>query len=81
MRRIAILIIKLYQRVLGPILGGRCRFQPSCSQYAIGCFEKHGFFKAVVLVAWRIFRCQPLFKGGYDPVPEPKGKDRWIATR
>lgn len=47
----------------------RCRYIPSCSEYSKGCYEKFNFFKASLLTLLRILRCNPLFKGGYDPVP------------
>lgn len=49
-----------------------CRFTPTCSVYAITALEKHGALKGTALAVWRILRCNPLCKGGYDPVPEPK---------
>lgn len=52
----------------------RCRYHPTCSHYAHEAFEKRNFFVAAVLSAWRILRCNPFSKGGYDPVPEPKKK-------
>ncbi|HHX79760.1 MAG TPA: membrane protein insertion efficiency factor YidD [Acholeplasmataceae bacterium] len=48
----------------------RCRYHPSCSNYGLECFQKFGFFKAFFLTAGRILRCNPLFKGGYEPVPK-----------
>lgn len=48
----------------------RCRYHPTCSNYGLGCFRKFGFLKAFILTALRILRCNPLFRGGYDPVPK-----------
>jgi len=65
--RPAIFLIRVYQVLLGPFLGGHCRFSPSCSVYGIQALERHGLFKGVALTVWRLLRCNPLCKGGYDP--------------
>jgi len=62
-------LIRLYQRLISPLLGENCRFSPSCSQYAIEAIRAYGLFAGVGYAAWRIVRCQPFCKGGYDPVP------------
>ncbi len=62
-------IITLYQRFVSPLFSGRCRFYPSCSEYALQAFENYGFFKATYLASMRILRCHPLYPGGYDPLP------------
>ena len=64
--RAAILAVRGYQITLGPYLGGRCRFEPSCSHYAILAFQKHGFFRGFGLTVWRLARCQPCCRGGLD---------------
>ena len=64
--RAAIAAVRGYKVVLGPWLGGRCRFEPSCSRYAILAFEKHGFARGLGLALWRIARCQPCARGGVD---------------
>jgi uncharacterized protein len=69
MNTLALKSIEFYQRFLSPLLGGRCRFHPSCSQYAHGCFERLGFFPALARTTWRLLKCQPLHPGGVDPVP------------
>ncbi len=61
--------VRLYQRALSPMLGGQCRFEPSCSHYALACIERHGARRGFTLAVWRILRCQPLCKGGFDPPP------------
>jgi len=61
--------VRFYQRFLSPFLGGHCRFEPSCSNYALVCLERHGAWKALWLSLWRIVRCQPLCAGGHDPPP------------
>lgn len=68
MRKIFISVIKIYQKFVSPVLGKNCRFYPSCSQYAKEAVEEHGL-KGVGMSALRFVRCNPLFKGGYDPVP------------
>jgi len=63
-------IIKFYQVFLSPIFPNSCRFYPTCSNYAIEAVKKFGFFEGLVLSIWRILRCAPWSKGGYDP-PKP----------
>jgi putative membrane protein insertion efficiency factor len=62
-----ILLVRGYQFILGPFLGGRCRFQPSCSQYMILAIRKHGPVFGTCKGIWRICRCHPWNEGGYDP--------------
>ena len=68
-----ILAIRFYRKVISPLFPPSCRFFPSCSAYGLACFQKHSFFRALGLTVWRILRCNPFNKGGYDPVPEPHG--------
>lgn len=63
------MFIKLYQWLVSPLLGPRCRFYPCCSDYMLQAFQKHHWLKAALLSSYRILRCQPLSRGGYDPVP------------
>lgn len=71
-----IAVIKLYQKTISPWLPCKCRFTPTCSHYAVDALREHGFFKGTALTVWRLMRCQPFCRGGYDPVPpaKPKGK-------
>jgi len=62
-------MIRVYQRVISPWLGPHCRFQPTCSEYAAESIRKCGVIKGLGLAVWRVLRCNPLCKGGYDPVP------------
>jgi putative membrane protein insertion efficiency factor len=62
-------LIKGYRLVVSPLLGPSCRFQPTCSQYAIEAIERFGAVKGGQLAAGRILRCHPFHPGGYDPVP------------
>ena len=70
MKHLMILLVRFYKKFISPILPGSCRFTPTCSSYAIEAFEKRGFFAGLILTVWRILRCNPFCKGGYDPVPE-----------
>jgi len=63
-------VIKAYQRLISPFFKPTCRFQPTCSQYAMEALDRFGFFKGIYLAFARILRCNPLFAFGYDPVPE-----------
>ena len=71
---VARLLIKLYQWVLSPLLGPRCRFYPSCSNYAIQAIDQHGLIHGSVLSAKRICKCHPGHPGGIDEVPPAKHK-------
>ena len=64
-----ITLIRLYRIFISPLLGSNCRHTPTCSEYGIIALKKHGVFKGTFLTAKRILKCNPLFKGGYDPVP------------
>ncbi|MBQ8775621.1 MAG: membrane protein insertion efficiency factor YidD [Alistipes sp.] len=65
-----ILLIRFYQIFLSPLKPtSTCRFTPTCSQYAIEAFRKHGPIKGLILTIWRILRCNPWGGSGYDPVP------------
>jgi putative membrane protein insertion efficiency factor len=72
MKNIFILPIKFYKKYLSPGNFGIkiCIFEPSCSRYSIEALEKYGVFKGLYLATYRIIRCNPFSKGGYDPVPE-----------
>ena len=62
-------LVRAYQAALSPWLGMRCRFQPTCSAYALEALETHGAFRGLALVARRMLRCHPWGGSGYDPVP------------
>ncbi|MDR3416382.1 MAG: membrane protein insertion efficiency factor YidD [Nevskia sp.] len=70
MRWLLVGLIRIYQKLLSPLLGPRCRFHPSCSQYAIEALQRHGLFKGGWLALRRVSRCHPLHPGGEDPVPD-----------
>jgi len=67
--RIALGLIKLYQNTVSRVLPDVCRFQPTCSHYAVEAIKKHGLARGSWLAAKRITRCNPFSEGGYDPVP------------
>jgi len=71
-QKIALLFIKGYQKWISPLLGNNCRFNPTCSHYAIDAINYHGVIKGGWLAAKRILKCHPLNAGGEDPVPLPK---------
>ena len=63
--------VHFYRKAICPNKGGPCcRYIPTCSQYAVTAIERYGAFKGGRLAAWRLMRCNPWSKGGYDPVPE-----------
>jgi len=67
-RTIATVPIRLYRRFLSPALPRRCKYEPTCSAYAIEAVRRFGVLRGTVLVAWRLLRCNPFSHGGYDPV-------------
>jgi putative membrane protein insertion efficiency factor len=71
--RFLVAIVMLYQRLLSPLLrltlGSVCRFEPSCSRYAVGCLEQHGALRGGLLSIVRVCKCHPFHPGGHDPVP------------
>ncbi len=69
MKRILIALIRFYQKRLSPLKITKCPYIPSCSQYGLEAIQKYGAVKGSALAAWRILRCNPFSKGGYDPVP------------
>lgn len=72
MKHVMIWLIRLYQKYISPLKPPCCRFTPTCSAYALEAFKKRGFFVGFALSFWRVLRCNPFSKGGYDPVPERK---------
>jgi putative membrane protein insertion efficiency factor len=68
-KKAALLLIRFYQIAVSPLLPPSCRFYPTCSAYAYEAVRKYGLFKGGRLAVWRILRCNPYHKGGYDPVP------------
>jgi uncharacterized protein len=70
LRRLAVAPLKLYQAVVSPALGPRCKFYPSCSEYAVQAIMRFGILRGLVLATWRLLRCNPFSHGGFDPVDE-----------
>jgi uncharacterized protein len=62
----AIALIEVYRWAVSPLLGNRCKYHPSCSQYALDAFREFGFFKGSILAGWRVLRCNPWSHGGVD---------------
>jgi putative membrane protein insertion efficiency factor len=60
--------IRLYQRLISPALPRRCRYEPTCSAYAVDAIRQFGVLRGIVLALWRLLRCNPFSRGGYDPV-------------
>jgi putative membrane protein insertion efficiency factor len=65
--RLLVLLVRAYQIVLSPVFGRQCRFHPTCSEYFIRAVEKYGAVSGALRGAWRIARCHPFNRGGYDP--------------
>lgn len=63
-------LLRFYKKLLSPMLPPACRFEPSCSVYAYQSIQQHGVIRGVMLTAYRLMRCQPFSRPGYDPVPE-----------
>jgi uncharacterized protein len=71
-RRLAIAPIRLYQRLVAPAFGARCKYYPSCSEYAAQAIDRYGILRGLVLAAWRLLRCNPWSHGGFDPVEQQR---------
>ena len=72
MRAIFLAPIRLYQRLLSPLIPARCKYHPSCSEYAVQAIRTYGVARGLVLAGWRLLRCNPLSNGGIDPVEEQR---------
>jgi putative membrane protein insertion efficiency factor len=71
-RRLLLLPLRAYQRAVSPMLGARCKYYPSCSEYAAQAVERFGILRGLVLAAWRLLRCNPWSHGGFDPVEDQR---------
>ena len=76
MKQIGIFFVRLYQKFISPLKPPCCRFTPTCSQYAIEAFREWGLIAGLGLAIWRILRCNPFSRGGYDPVPKRKKRGK-----
>lgn len=74
MKKLLLKLILFYRKYLSPLKSTKCPYYPSCSQYGFEAVERFGFVKGGFLMIWRILRCNPFSKGGYDPVPLKKHK-------
>ncbi|MCL5985819.1 MAG: membrane protein insertion efficiency factor YidD [Actinobacteria bacterium] len=68
MSEMLIFLLNIYKRYISPMLPASCRFEPTCSVYSMQAIKKYGFLKGTYLSIWRIMRCNPFSKGGFDPV-------------
>ena len=64
--------IRAYQLLLSPLVGQRCKYYPSCSEYAAQAIQRYGILRGLVLAGWRLLRCNPWSRGGFDPVEEQR---------
>ncbi len=69
MKIVLVKMIRFYQKFISPMKRVRCPYTPTCSQYGLECIQKFGALKGSLMAAWRILRCNPFSRGGYDPVP------------
>ena len=69
MKRLLIRLVRFYQKGISPLKPPCCKYIPTCSQYAVEALERFGALKGTALAVWRILRCNPFSRGGYDPVP------------
>lgn len=70
MKRLALALLGAYQRWISPSRGRRCRYEPTCSAYAVESLRRFGAARGLLLAGWRLLRCNPFSHGGFDPVPE-----------
>jgi putative membrane protein insertion efficiency factor len=72
LRWLTVAPIRLYQRLLSPAVGQRCKYYPSCSEYAAQAITRFGILRGLVLAGWRLVRCNPWSRGGFDPVDDQR---------
>jgi putative membrane protein insertion efficiency factor len=72
LRGLAVLPIRAYQRLISPAFADRCRYYPSCSEYAVQAVRRFGILRGLVLAGWRLLRCNPWSRGGFDPVEDQR---------
>lgn len=71
-RTLVLVPLRAYQRLVSPLFGSRCRYYPSCSEYAVQSISRFGILRGLVLGGWRLLRCNPFSHGGFDPVEEQR---------
>ncbi|HEX8103444.1 MAG TPA: membrane protein insertion efficiency factor YidD [Solirubrobacteraceae bacterium] len=71
-RRVFLVPLRVYQRVVSPALPSRCKYEPTCSEYAAQAVERYGILRGAVLAGWRLLRCNPWSHGGFDPVDDQR---------
>ncbi len=78
-KKFCLWFLLLYKRLLSPFIGKNCKYTPTCSMYAYDSVKNFGAFRGVLLALWRVLRCNPFSKGGFDPAPENyKGNIKWL---
>jgi len=81
MKKLAVMILQSYKRWVSPMFPPSCRYVPTCSEYAMEAVERYGILRGGALAAWRLLRCHPFVKGGYDPVvkhpTQRRVRDEW----
>jgi putative membrane protein insertion efficiency factor len=79
--RLMIRLVRAYQWLVSPLLGNVCRFEPSCSRYAVACLETHGALRGTLLSVVRLCKCHPFHPGGFDPPPPARARlDTSVST-
>lgn len=81
MKQVMLWLIRFYRSAISPRKLGMCKYIPTCSQYGLEAIERFGAIKGGALTLWRILRCNPWSRGGYDPVPEKKDKKNKLGKR
>ena len=79
-KKLLIFLVNIYRKFISPLKPPCCRFSPTCSQYAIDALTERGIIVGLGLTIWRILRCNPFCKAGYDPVPKKKSKTNIITV-
>ena len=72
LRAIVLAPIRLYQKLISPALPRRCKYEPTCSAYAVQAIQRYGILRGLVLAGWRLLRCNPWSHGGFDPVEDQR---------
>jgi len=71
-RSLVVVVLRFYQRWISPAFGERCRYYPSCSEYAVQAVQRFGIVRGLLLATWRLLRCNPWSRGGFDPVDDQR---------